>query len=302
VSGPAGVISLGVPHAFAAKAPAAAAPAEKDDGSFFFCHMADPQLFWNIKDKPGSAVANWNNAIAAANRLKPKFVIVGGDLLNRNGVPRAAHAKQDEERAKAYLDAVAKLDKGIPLYNVAGNHDVGNTPTPETLAWYEERFGKYWYTFRHGTMRGFVLESNMLKNPQNCAKAVEAQKAWFTKALAAADAEEGVTCRLVFLHHPVCLTAIDEKNGYFNLSTELRTWLVELCKAHKVQAVFSGHNHRNRYVKVDDLELITTSGITISNGVEPGFRIVRVTPTGIEHKHYAHEDVPEAIDATQPLP
>ena len=76
--------------------------------------------------------ANFEFAIATANRLKPAFVIVTGDLVN----------KADEKgQADEYLRIAAKLDRSIPLYQLPGNHDVGNDPTPESIAAYTARFG-----------------------------------------------------------------------------------------------------------------------------------------------------------------
>jgi hypothetical protein len=47
---------------------------------FFFIHMADPQLIWGPEKW-------WHKSIELANRLKPAFVVVGGDLINDNGKP-----------------------------------------------------------------------------------------------------------------------------------------------------------------------------------------------------------------------
>ena len=284
--------------ATARAAAAAAAPAGSNRGeSFFFLQMADSQLFWG-----DDALDRWKQAIASANRLKPAFVIVCGDLLNRNGSPKPAHAEEDQRRAKAYLDAVAKLDKKIPLYNVAGNHDVGNNPTPETLAWYEARFGTCWYTFRHGNTRAIVLESDVLKYPKGAPAAARRQMAWLAEVLKAADTED-LQHRLVFMHHPMCKQSIDEGDNYFTMPKELRAKLLALFHAHKVQAVFSGHFHGNLLVKDAEIELVTTSAVAKSLRKDPpGFRIVRVTPERVEHEYYAHEAVPAAIDPTKHLP
>ena len=49
------------------------------------------------------------------------------------------------------------------MFNVAGNHDVGNEPTRQTLAGYREAFGADYYTFRVGEIAGFVLNSSLEK-------------------------------------------------------------------------------------------------------------------------------------------
>src|SRR5437016_1994145 len=83
---------------------------------FSFVQMSDPQFGMYTENKSFEhEMANFDFAIAAANRLHPKFVVVTGDLINQAG--NAAQAAE-------YRRIAAKLDAGIRLYNVAGNHDV----------------------------------------------------------------------------------------------------------------------------------------------------------------------------------
>src|ERR1700761_2262952 len=82
---------------------------------WFFIQMSDPQ-FGMYENNAGFAqeTANFEFAIATANRLKPAFVVVTGDLVNQEG--NAAFIAE-------YKRVAAKLDPSIPLYNVPGNHD-----------------------------------------------------------------------------------------------------------------------------------------------------------------------------------
>ncbi|MBD0286998.1 MAG: metallophosphoesterase, partial [Flavisolibacter sp.] len=85
---------------------------------FYFFQMADTQ-FGMFTDNKGftKETINFEKAIAAANRLHPAFVIICGDLVNRPG---------DPAQIAEYKRIAAALDPSIPLYNVPGNHDVGN--------------------------------------------------------------------------------------------------------------------------------------------------------------------------------
>jgi 3',5'-cyclic AMP phosphodiesterase CpdA len=69
--------------------------------------------------------ANFEFFVASVNRLKPQFVVITGDLTNK-----AADADQIAE----FHRIAGKLAPGIKLYNVAGNHDVRNDPTAQSLA------------------------------------------------------------------------------------------------------------------------------------------------------------------------
>ena len=70
--------------------------------------------------------ANFEFAIANANRLRPAFVVVTGDLVNK-----PADAQQLAEYKRI---AKQKLDSTIPLYSVPGNHDVGRKHALRGLA------------------------------------------------------------------------------------------------------------------------------------------------------------------------
>src|SRR5438270_2653401 len=85
--------------------------------SFTFIQMSDPQFGMYTENKSFEhETANFEFAVATANRLRPKFVVVTGDLINQPG--NAAQAAE-------YHRIAARLDPSIKLYSVAGNHDVG---------------------------------------------------------------------------------------------------------------------------------------------------------------------------------
>ena len=91
-----------------------------------FIQMSDPQFGMFTKDANFEhETVNFEFAIATANRLKPAFVVITGDLINKGG---------DPAQAAEYKRISAKLDPKIRLFSVPGNHDVGNEPTPESLA------------------------------------------------------------------------------------------------------------------------------------------------------------------------
>ena len=84
-------------------------------GDLVFIQMSDPQfgMFSENRDFAQETI-NFDKAIAAANKQKPAFVVICGDLVNQAG---------NAEQIAEYQRIAAKLDRSIALHNVAGNHD-----------------------------------------------------------------------------------------------------------------------------------------------------------------------------------
>ena len=257
-------------------------------GPFFFLQMSDPQ-FGMYADNAGFAheTANFEFAIATANRLKPAFVIVTGDLINRPG---------DPAQAAEYKRIAARLDPAIPLYSVAGNHDVQNEPTPASVAAYRERFGPDYYTFRAGGMAGFVLDSSLEKAPKEVAAEAAKQEAWLRAELVKAK-QDGVRHLIVFQHHPFFLKDPAEPEQYFNIGLETRRRYLALLHEFGVQWVFAGHYHRNDYGRDGDLQMVTTGPVGKPlDGGKSGMRIVTLKNGVFEQRFVDFSDLPEAIN------
>jgi len=140
-----------------------------------FIQMSDPQFGMFTKNAGFEhETVNLEFAIASANRLKPAFVVITGDLIND---PASA------AQAAEYKRITAKLDPKVRLFSVPGNHHVGNEPTKETLARYRERVGADYYSFRIGDIAGIVLNSNLQKGTKNVPEEAAKMEAWFRSEL-----------------------------------------------------------------------------------------------------------------------
>src|SRR5262249_2022118 len=196
-----------------------------------------------------------------------------------------------------YLRIAAKLDPGIKLYSVPGNHDVENQPTPETLAAYRKKFGPDYYSFRSGDLAGFVLNSSLIAAPANAQVEAGRQEAWLKAELIKARMD-GVKHRIVFQHHPYFLEKADEPDQYFNIPLPARRRYLKLFHESGITHVFAGHYHRNAYGRDGSLEMITTGPVGKFLGKDPsGFRIVIWTDAGIEHQYYDLGSIPHEIPA-----
>jgi serine/threonine-protein phosphatase CPPED1 len=253
-----------------------------------FIQMSDPQFGMYTKNQGfAHETANFEFAISTANRLKPAFVVVTGDLINESG--NAAQAAE-------YHRIAAKLAPGIRLFSVPGNHDVENEPTKESLARYREHFGPDYYTFQVGEITGIVLNSNLEKDVHNVPDEAAKMEAWFEAELAKATSG-GARRVIVFQHIPFFLAQANEADQYFNIPLETRVRYLNLLRQYGVEYVFAGHYHRNAEGHDGALDMVTTGpvGMPIEGG-KSGIRIVTVTPAGVKHQYYDFGDLPEALE------
>ena len=264
----------------------AAAPA----APFFFIQLTDPQLGMTTSNADfAQETANVEFAVATANRLRPAFVIVTGDLVNKTG---------DGPQIAEYQRILGKLDPAIRAYSIPGNHDLGNEPTPETLAAYTKRFGPDYFSFTVGSFVGIAIDSCLIHTPKNVRAEAEKQDQWFRAELTRAR-HDGARHIVVFQHHPLFVNDVAEPGGYENIPPDARARLLDLFREAGVRHVFAGHYHQNALARAGDLQVVTTGPIGMPlRGAKSGMRIGVVTDAGIEHRYYDLGDLPSRV----PLP
>ncbi|HEY6389928.1 MAG TPA: metallophosphoesterase [Bryobacteraceae bacterium] len=258
----------------------------------FFVQMSDPQFGMYTSNADFSQeTANFEFAIANVNRLRPSFVVVCGDLVNR---------ADDVAQAAEYLRVAARLDRSIPLHNVAGNHDVENTPTPASLAAYRAKFGPDYYTFRHADFTGIVLNSSLIQHPEGAPQETAKQETWLLAQLQKFKAE-GARNVAVFQHIPFFLERADEADQYFNIPLERRRKYLEILLKYGIRNVFAGHYHRNTSGRSGALQMITTGPVGKPLGPDPsGIRVVIVRETTMESQYYGLGNIPNQVDLSAP--
>jgi 3',5'-cyclic AMP phosphodiesterase CpdA len=253
---------------------------------FFFIQMADPQFgFFTANQDFAQETVNFTRAIEIANRLRPAFVVVCGDLTHRMG---------DSAQIAEYRQIASRLDRSIPLFNVAGNHDLALPLSPASVAAYRRAVGRDYYTFERKGVLGVVINSSLFKEPQLAPAEAEAQDRWLRATLDSARASGKRV--MIFQHHPWFLTRAGEPDQYYNLPLARRLELLEMFRAAGVRQVFAGHYHRNSVARDGTLEMITTGPVGKPLGTDPsGLRIVIVTRDSVVHRYYALDSVPHSI-------
>ncbi len=262
---------------------------------YFFIQMADPQIGCNTAETGGDSEAHLlAKAFQHANRLRPAFVLVSGDMINipSEGDGPGPHA---EPQADEFFNIAEKLTPTIPFYLLPGNHDILDAPTHESLEWYRRKFGPDSYKFTCGNCLYVVLNSCLFYDDRRCPDDAADQLQWLRRTLQEAAAAN-YTHTFVCMHHSLYLEHRDEEDDYFVLPRQARSTLLEIFHAHGVRAVFCGHYHRNALAVDGELELITTSAVALSLGQDPpGMRIVKVFDGHIEHDYYGLDAVPDSI-------
>jgi 3',5'-cyclic AMP phosphodiesterase CpdA len=264
------------------------------DEPFFFIQLSDPQLgmFTGDRDFVQDA-ANFEFAVTAVNRLRPAFVVITGDLVNKPG---------DSAQIAEYRRIVAKIDRAIPVYNIAGNHDVENEPTPQSLATYTNIFGPDRYTFRHRGLVGIVLNSSVIHSPGKAPEQLAEQERWLRAELTKAKTE-GAGHIVVFQHHPWFIKSAAEPDQYFNIPLARRAAYMAMFREFGVRYLFCGHYHRNAEARDGAIENITSGPVGKPlGGAQSGIRVAIVRDDRIEHQYYELGNLPVSIELNPPQP
>ena len=259
---------------------------------FFFVQLSDPQMgmFTDNADFAQDA-ANFEFSVAAINRLRPAFVVITGDLVNKAG---------DAAQIAEFRRILGKIDASIPVHVMPGNHDVANVPTPATIEAYTKILGPDHYTFRHQGLVGLVLNSTVIHSPTHASEQLVEQDRWLRAELLRAKASWAQHI-VVFQHHPWFTKTADEPDQYFNIPLARRAAHLALFHEFGVRYLFSGHYHRNAEAADGDLAAITTGAIgKPMGGSKSGLRIAIVRDDKIEHRFYELGELPTRVELQPP--
>ena len=259
---------------------------------WFFAVLADPQFGMYAKDQDfKQETANFDFAIANLNRLHPRFVVICGDLVNRTG---------DAAEIAEYKRILKELDPSIPVYNVAGNHDVGNVPTPAMIDGFHTAFGPDYYTFSQGDIFGIVLDSNLIRSPEGDPEAARQQEEWLEKTLVGAKSSPDRQI-VVFQHIPYFIKDPNEVEGYFNIPQPARRKYLDLLENAGVKHVFAGHYHRNAFGVDGPLTEVVTGAVGMPlGGSFSGFRLVTVDGKKFDSTWFCFGGIPNQFGPQKP--
>ena len=257
-------------------------------GPFFFVTLADPQF--GMMTDPERERKNAEEAVAHVNRLRPRFVIVLGDLTH--AVPGD---KGHEEQVAEFRRIFGKVDRGIPLLLLPGNHDLAKKATPEAVSAWRKSFGDDYYTFWAGGVQGLVLNSHLYWNPAGAPEEQKGQEEWLAGQLAAA--KKGPPKHLVvFQHQPWFMKTPDDADVYDVIPRARRGPALAALREAGVRYVFAGHYHGNVRARDGDLEIVVFGPLGKPIRKDPsGLGVVEVRADGLRHAYCPLDTVPEKV-------
>ena len=221
--------------------------------------MCDPQLGFT---EYAADLERFQRSVRQINALHPDFVVICGDLVNG----ASPNSFADFNAAKARFT--------VPCYVAAGNHDVGNNPTVESLQRYRRLVGPDWYSIEHKGCLLVIVDSQLWKTP--LPGQTEQQDAWLAKTLAGAARKRLRV--LIVMHHPLFVKDVTEPEGYFNLPPARRTQLISLFERSGVVAVLAGHTHTTSVHDVNGIQMVTSENTSRNFDKHPfGFRLWHIS-------------------------
>lgn len=241
---------------------------------FSFVQMCDTQLGMGGYKHD---VRAFEMAVGQINQMKPDFVVICGDLV-------------DKANEKSWVD-FNRIKAGfkIPCHCAAGNHDVGNRPTKESLRRYREKIGKDYYTVEHKGYTFVIANTQLWKAPLKGES--EKHDTWFRESLIAAKKKSSPV--VVVVHYPLFVRTPDEKENYYNLPLAKRMELLKLCEEHGVVAFLAGHTHKLVINQYKGMQLVNGETTSKSFDKRPlGFRWWDVGERGkMIHRFVALEEL-----------
>lgn len=222
----------------------------------------------------------FEEAIKQANERNSEFVVVCGDMVN--------NSESTEERDEV-MRIASQLDENIPIYWIAGNHDVAIdsvVPTASSMASYRKHWGDDYYSFQYGDVSFIALNTSLMDQPEHVGGDVESQMRFLKAELQAAKKRDSSQI-IVFTHYPLFLADADEADNYFSVKKAHRMPVIDLLKEYGVAAVFAGHWHRNNYAEHDGMLMVATGAVGYPLGDDDsGYRVIDVTDDEISHNYY----------------
>jgi 3',5'-cyclic AMP phosphodiesterase CpdA len=252
------------------------------------------------------AVAGFSQALDSVNRLKPDFIITGGDLIM--DALGQTYGRSDSVY-NLYQEAVKKAE--MPVYNTLGNHEIygiytrsGADPLHPEYGekMFEKRLGKSYQAFEHRGWKFMILNS-VEDTKKNRYKGVidDDQIAWIKEELNKTDPATPI---VISTHIPF-ITANTQKYVGSTVASDSSTvvynskYVLELFNGHNLKLVLQGHLHTLEDIYIDGIHFITGGAVSAgwwkgpNRGVEEGFLYLKFNKDSFTWRYVDYSWVPK---------
>lgn len=237
---------------------------EKPSDSFSFAFFTDIHL-----DYKGNTLQYFDKAINTINKLKPDFIITGGDNINDATYAKETYA---DSLYNLYLSQIRRFR--MPVYTGIGNHESFGVNNPNILPanplygkkMYELKIRKRYYTFSHKGWKFFMIDD--IKNTDTGNRYIglidDGQMAWLKNELTKTDS---VIPIVVCCHIPIIsslkkfelgsLSGTPPNDGVSNSIEFFKQF-----EHHNLKLVLQGHFHFLEVLYANNIYYITGPSMT----------------------------------------
>ncbi len=236
-----------------------------------------------------NAPEGFKQAIDTLNKMKPDFVITGGDLIM--DALEQSYGRSDS-LYKLYNDAMKEFD--MPVYNTMGNHEIygiykdanADPDHPEYgEKMFEKRLGDLYYSFEHKDWKFMILNSvEDTKKSSYIGMIDSIQIDWIKQELEKTDTNQPI---VISTHIPFITVFLQKYYGSTlandsSLIVVNSKDVIDLFKSHNLKIVLQGHLHTIEDIYIDGIHFITGGAVSgrwwtgPNRGFEEGFMIISV--------------------------
>lgn len=257
-------------------------------GELVIVQITDPQIGFYEEGDLEWETDRINCAIDAINALKPDFVIFTGDMVQKT---------TDSTQTALVKGCIARIDPGIEILYVPGNHDAVCRDGRVDMTPYRERWGDDRFRVERDGVVLIGFNSVLLNNERHDTATIDRQTEWLRENL-----EEGDGMKLVFTHYPFFMTDIDDEDASTHITGKYRRTYLDMMADNGVRAIFSGHRHAYIYRTYRGMELVTASALGRPLGKAPsGVEVIVVEDGELSHRYCAIEEIPHSREELRQL-
>ncbi len=246
-----------------------------------------------------NATQGFNQAIDSVNKLKPDFVITGGDLVMD---VLGQNYQRADQLYNLYNECIQRFQ--MPVYNTMGNHEIfgiyNESGVDKSYSEYgqkmfEKRIGKRYYSFNHKGWHFMILDSvEDTGESSYIGRIDDEQMEWIASNLNSIGKSTPI---VVSLHIPLLTTYMQviydplKPNDQASVVTNAKE-VINLFDEYNLKLVLQGHMHFLEDIFVGGTHYITGGAVSSKwwkgkeYGLEEGFVVLTVSGDDFKWEYF----------------